>query len=418
MTPSEVDRSEHRRVARLGILVALSCGAVQLAIHEQAPLASPMTLLAAAGLVGLALSAPRLLPDGALASRRGLPSVVLSRGLLNAAFNGSITFVPLMLVRERGLSLAGAGLVLAVASLGWSAGAWVQGRVRGARPLVRSRLVALGRRCLASDASASWWSRSGACRRGRSASRWFRSVWGWASGPRRSRCWCSTWPLGGARPGLGRAAARRRAGLGRRHRDRDGHLRGARRGACAARIRGDVGGPGRRRSRGRAHRGTVLTAPGRARDRSAGVTTGPCGTPARPRLARGNPGRDSRMPHLPARPGRSPSAPPRPGHARPRTRQAGSEPTALITAMPATAAVVEHLRRKLPDEVPPLAQAQEARPPRGPGRVAGGTARTGPVALRANRSASAAEATVTSRSAGSPSWIPRTPTTAPSANSA
>ncbi len=149
LTPSEVDRSEHRRVARLGILVALSCGAVQLAIHEQAPLASPMTLLAAAGLVGLALSAPRLLPDGALASRRGLPSVVLSRGLLNAAFNGSITFVPLMLVRERGLALASAGLVLAVASLGWSAGAWVQGRVRGARPLVRARLVAFGAALLA-----------------------------------------------------------------------------------------------------------------------------------------------------------------------------------------------------------------------------------------------------------------------------
>ena len=143
-TATEVDRREHRRLARLGMLVALSCGAVQLAIHEQAPLASPTTLVAAAGLVGLALSAPRLLPEGAFASRRGLPSVVLSRGLLSAAFSGSITFVPLMLVRERGLSLASAGAVLAVASLGWSAGAWVQGRVRERRPVVRSRLVAVG----------------------------------------------------------------------------------------------------------------------------------------------------------------------------------------------------------------------------------------------------------------------------------
>ncbi len=146
---TEVDRREHQRLARLGVLVAVSCGAVQLAIHEQEPLRSPMTLVAVAGLVGLALGAPRLLPEGALASRRGLPSVVLSRGLLNAAFNGSIAFVPLMLVTERDLSLATAGVVIAVASLGWSAGAWVQGRVRGSQPVVRSRLVALGAGLLA-----------------------------------------------------------------------------------------------------------------------------------------------------------------------------------------------------------------------------------------------------------------------------
>ncbi|MGV1008143.1 MAG: MFS transporter [Dermatophilaceae bacterium] len=140
----ELDRDQHRRLARLGALVAVSCGALQLAIHEQSPAASPMTLLGAAGLVGLALTAPRLLPDGALAGRRGLPSVVLSRGLLNAAFSGSVAFVPLLLVRECGLSLAAAGLVVAVASLGWSVGAWVQGRVRVTRPAARSRLVTLG----------------------------------------------------------------------------------------------------------------------------------------------------------------------------------------------------------------------------------------------------------------------------------
>ncbi len=140
----DLDRPEHRRLARLGLLVAVSCGAVQLAIHEQAPLPSPMTVVAVAGLVGLALGAPRLLPEGVLASRRGLPSVVLSRGVLNAAFNGSIAFVPLLLVSERGVSLAAAGVVIAVASLGWSAGAWVQGRVRGSRAALRSRLVSVG----------------------------------------------------------------------------------------------------------------------------------------------------------------------------------------------------------------------------------------------------------------------------------
>ena len=104
--------------------------------------------------MGLALSVPRLLPPGTVTSRRGLPSVILSRGLLNGAFNGSITFVPLMLVRERGMDLPTAGAVLAIASLGWSAGAWVQGQVRGNRPLVRSRLVALGAALLAAGCAA------------------------------------------------------------------------------------------------------------------------------------------------------------------------------------------------------------------------------------------------------------------------
>jgi MFS family permease len=145
----DIDRAERRREARLGAVVALSCGVVQLGLHEQQPLPSAVTLTAVAALVALGLTVPRLLPPGTVASRRGLPSVILSRGLLNGAFNGSISFLPLMLVRQRGMDLPTAGLILAIASLGWSAGAWVQGRVRGNRPRVRSRLVGLGAALLA-----------------------------------------------------------------------------------------------------------------------------------------------------------------------------------------------------------------------------------------------------------------------------
>ena len=80
------------------------------------------------GVVGLLVVTPRLLPPGTLRMAAGLPSVILSRFFLNAAFNGTITFVPLMLTQERGSTVSLAGILLAVGSLGWSAGSWIQGR--------------------------------------------------------------------------------------------------------------------------------------------------------------------------------------------------------------------------------------------------------------------------------------------------
>ena len=57
-------------------------------------------------------------------------------------FFGTITYIPLMLVNERGQSLGTAGTILAVGSLGWSAGSWVQGRDRWSGG--RDRLVVAG----------------------------------------------------------------------------------------------------------------------------------------------------------------------------------------------------------------------------------------------------------------------------------
>ncbi|MFF5261965.1 MFS transporter [Actinomadura viridis] len=86
--------------------------------------------LAAAGLAGLAAGLPHLLPAGTLRMRRGLPSVVLIRGLLSGAFFGMDVFIPLALISLHGFSPTQAGVVLTVASLGWSAASQVQGRAR------------------------------------------------------------------------------------------------------------------------------------------------------------------------------------------------------------------------------------------------------------------------------------------------
>ncbi|WP_082581067.1 MFS transporter [Phycicoccus sp. Root563] len=136
------DHRQHARAAWLGVAIAASAGAVQWGTHSLELRWSAQTLVALVGVVGLGLSAPLLLPPGTWVMRRGLPSVMVARFLLTCSFFGTITYIPLMLVNERGLSLGAAGTILAVGSLGWSAGSWVQGRDRWAGR--RERLVSVG----------------------------------------------------------------------------------------------------------------------------------------------------------------------------------------------------------------------------------------------------------------------------------
>ena len=68
----------------------------------------------------------RLTPPGTLRAERGLPAAVLLRGMLTFAFFCADAYVPLALVRWRGLDAATAGIALTSATLAWTAGAWVQ----------------------------------------------------------------------------------------------------------------------------------------------------------------------------------------------------------------------------------------------------------------------------------------------------
>jgi MFS family permease len=136
------DRSGHRRLALLGLGVALSAGAMQWGSSQLAAAPAFPVTLAAVGLLGIAATAPRLVPSGTLLMARGLPAVMMSRFLLTAAFNGALTFIPLMLVNERHLQLTTAGVMLTVGALGWSFGSFVQGqRIMADR---RSELVVAG----------------------------------------------------------------------------------------------------------------------------------------------------------------------------------------------------------------------------------------------------------------------------------
>jgi MFS family permease len=106
-------------------LVALAAAAIQFAGQRLDWLAA---ILLVAGIAGLAVGLPRLMPPGFLRLRRGLPAVIMVRGLLPGAFFGAEAFIPLMLVEERHLPLIVAGAVLTVGSIGWTVGSWLQSR--------------------------------------------------------------------------------------------------------------------------------------------------------------------------------------------------------------------------------------------------------------------------------------------------
>ncbi len=130
--PSAADptSSPDRRIVRDGLTLALAAGAFQWGASHLSPPTPVTVALAAAGLLSLAATAPRLVPAGTLRMAVGLPSVILTRFLLLAAFNGALSFVPTLLIALRGQSVAAAGVILALTSVGWAAGSALQGQRR------------------------------------------------------------------------------------------------------------------------------------------------------------------------------------------------------------------------------------------------------------------------------------------------
>ncbi|MGW7370300.1 MFS transporter, partial [Streptomyces sp. NPDC054841] len=127
-----------RRI-RLALGISLGAGLLQYAAQDLRWLSLVPGALGTALLVPAALG---LLPRGTYRAARGLPSVVLLRGVAAGSFIAAESFVPLMLVAQRGLSPTLAGLSLAVGGATWALGSFVQSRPR-LEPY-RERLVVTG----------------------------------------------------------------------------------------------------------------------------------------------------------------------------------------------------------------------------------------------------------------------------------
>jgi MFS family permease len=98
------------------------------------------------GVAAMAISLRRLLPAGTFSARRGLPDVILCRGLLTFTFFGADAYVTLTITTVRHQTPALAGVAVTGATLAWTAGAWVQARLNSrveARRLIGSGLIVI-----------------------------------------------------------------------------------------------------------------------------------------------------------------------------------------------------------------------------------------------------------------------------------
>lgn len=113
-----------RIVAAVG--AAVGACLLSLSAHRSPALGAGLVVV---GVALLIVAAPRLVPPGTYRVRRGIASVIVSRGLLGAAFCGTDVYLPLMLTGQHGMSPGEAGLALTAGAISWSAAAWVGGRI-------------------------------------------------------------------------------------------------------------------------------------------------------------------------------------------------------------------------------------------------------------------------------------------------
>jgi len=120
---------------------------------ERAPIAQALILMVGAGLflggvngtsvasvaiavIGLGIGLfglHQIVPAGTVFARRGPPAAALCAFLLSMSFAAMDSYVPLMLIEIRGMTVTAAGLTISVAALTWALGSWWQSHVVGRR---------------------------------------------------------------------------------------------------------------------------------------------------------------------------------------------------------------------------------------------------------------------------------------------
>lgn len=134
---------DNERAARPPLLVAalLSLGAAlgQYGVSEWDLHHLPFV---AVGLALLIVFAPKLLPRGTWRGARGLPTVVLMRGLTSGSYFTVEALVPLMLITERDVATVTVGVAFTASAVLWAGASWVQGNLLEHVP--RHRLVTVG----------------------------------------------------------------------------------------------------------------------------------------------------------------------------------------------------------------------------------------------------------------------------------
>ncbi|WP_442575539.1 MFS transporter [Microbacterium sp. F51-2R] len=147
--PLDTEHPSTARIApRLACAVLVAAGALGLSLAGE--LGRYAWAGVAASVIVLVLASRPLLPRGTLIASRGLPSVVLMRGLIAGALFGAEIYVPYLLIEDYGFSPTWAGLGLTAAALAWAVAAEIQGRF-GDR-IGNARITLLGTSQLATAA--------------------------------------------------------------------------------------------------------------------------------------------------------------------------------------------------------------------------------------------------------------------------
>jgi MFS family permease len=121
------NEDEKPSMERVVLALRLAVGAGVMMAGLSLALLPRIALLMVGGLLAVP-ALRRLLPEGALRARPGMPAAVASMGLLTMAFFGVDSFVPLLLTEVRGQSSAFAGLALTAATIMWTTGSWLLDR--------------------------------------------------------------------------------------------------------------------------------------------------------------------------------------------------------------------------------------------------------------------------------------------------
>ncbi|MGZ4110166.1 MAG: MFS transporter [Actinomycetota bacterium] len=125
------------------LLLALGAGAVLGGLTDLTVFTIPLVV------AGLAVAIPalvRIVPSGTLRARRGMAAAAAAAFLLSVGFLAGDAFVPLMLTRIRGRTIAEAGILLTFMTFAWASGSWWQSRQ--AVRMSPGKLVAIGGTCL------------------------------------------------------------------------------------------------------------------------------------------------------------------------------------------------------------------------------------------------------------------------------
>ena len=128
------DASDEVSPASTSVLVVFAASMLALLAALTASGRWAVLLVGPLGVVAVA-ALTRILPAGTFSARRGLPAVIASGFLANAAFYSVEGFLPAYLTRVAGLTLTVAALVVTCGVLAWTVGTFAQSRLANTRPI-------------------------------------------------------------------------------------------------------------------------------------------------------------------------------------------------------------------------------------------------------------------------------------------